>query len=371
MSLVLHCHTLSSKLRSAASAARFQSSTNNPSEAERIRALVDCARYPLDDAGSPGYAAVVHEARVSLASSGCASFPGFLAPAALHAAAAEARAKAPASFATDAMHNAYQLPGVDLALPVDHIRNVRMRTRVASTAFDELDPRGALRSLYSSDELLRFVRDVLGKELSVNKSKALGGSGGGVVGGGAAPLYRLVDPLGACTVNVFRPGWSHAWHFDEAEATTTLCLQQAEAGGVFEFTPPLRETAGDLAAAAVAAVVNAHSDYAVTCSGGGGCNGNAYSSAVPPSSPRGASRAKSGGAPAAEPAPEAVPVLTAPFTPGTLQVFAGRYSLHRVTDVAPSATRDRLVAVLCFASEPRLRNSPEVQEMFWGRRSAD
>jgi len=39
-----------------------------------------------------------------------------------------------------------------------------------------------------------------------------------------------VDPIGACTINVFREGWHHAWHFDEAEFTVTLSLQAADEG---------------------------------------------------------------------------------------------------------------------------------------------
>ena len=73
-------------------------------------------------------------------------------------------------------------------------------------------------------------------------------------------MFRLADPLGACSVNIFRPGWCHAWHFDEAKYTTTLCLQQPERGGEFEYSPPLRDDVADLAACAVAGIVNAHSE---------------------------------------------------------------------------------------------------------------
>ena len=65
-----------------------------------------------------------------------------------------------------------------------------MRTRVASTAWDEIE--GPLRALFEYNGLVDFVGAVLGQR-----------------------LYRLADPLGACSVNIFRPGWHHAWHFDE------------------------------------------------------------------------------------------------------------------------------------------------------------
>ena len=52
---------------------------------------------------------------------------------------------------------------------------------------------------------------------------------------------------------------------------------------------------------------------------------------------------------------------------GTLQIFAGRYSLHRVTKITSSATTDRPVAVFCYRSEPGIINSPAAQDMLWGR----
>jgi len=57
--------------------------------------------------------------------------------------------------------------------------------------------------------------------------------------------------------------------------------------------------------------------------------------------------------------------IVSDFAPGTLQVFGGRYCLHRVDPV--QGGRDRLIAVLCFASEPGVVNSAAVQQMFWGR----
>ena len=190
-----------------------------------------------------------------------------------------------------------------------------MRTRVASTAFDELDAGGALRRLYGSDALLELVRKVTN-----------------------ATVFRLEDPLGAASINVFEPGWEHAWHYDEAEFTVTLSLQRGDSGGDFEFTTPLRSTRADLAPTATAAVVNAHSQYDVL-----------------PRRPH--DDANDGDEPPA--------ARVAPFAPGTLQIFAGRYSFHRVSPVVGATTR--LVAVFCFTNEPGFVNTPDVQEMFWGR----
>ena len=54
-----------------------------------------------------------------------------------------------------------------------------------------------------------------------------------------------------------------------------------------------------------------------------------------------------------------------PFTPGTLLIFGGQQTLHRVTEV--KGERLRLVPVLCFSETPGVTNSEEVRKLFWGR----
>jgi hypothetical protein len=280
---------------------------------------IDFERYPVGEPSSALLSEAIADARRSLAVTGCASFPGFFTAEATAAAASEAVSKAPDAFVTNSVHNAWQLPDDDPAYPSDHVRNLRMRTHVASIACDELALDGPLRRLYAYDPFVDFIRAVTSREA----------------------LFRLADPLGACSINVFRTSWHHAWHFDESEYTTTLCLQQAEQGGDFEFTVPLRTSLSDLAIPAVAALISQRSEHKVLLAKGA-----------------------SGSMPTVPPVP---PVATAPFEPGTLQVFAGRYSLHRVTPIGEGTTRDRMVAVLCFATRPGVINSPSVQTMFWGR----
>ena len=110
-------------------------------------------------------------------------------------------ASSPLAWITDSDHNAWQTQRDD-DLPATHLVNLFMRTRVASVAFDKIGP--TLRALYEAPALLTFLSDLLGKK-----------------------LYRLADPLGACSINVFRDGWDHALHYDEAEYTVTLSLQQS------------------------------------------------------------------------------------------------------------------------------------------------
>ena len=187
--------------------------------ARRLGDLVNLERYPIGDLRSVEGRALVDKARRDLQATGCASFPCFLTAAALSDAVAEATAAAPDAFETDDTHNAYQLSDTDATLLATHVRNQQMRTRVASTACDELDESRAIRALYACDELLGLVKAITGRS-----------------------VHRLADPLGAASINVFRSGWSHAWHYDESEFTVTLSLVQAAEGGAFEFTEPLRKT---------------------------------------------------------------------------------------------------------------------------------
>lgn len=134
---------------------------------------------------------------------------------------------------------------------------------------------------------------------------------------GKTPFYRFGDPLGACSINVFVDGGEHGWHFDESEFTVTLMLQPPEHGGAFEYVPQIRGR---------------------------------------PDEEECVARALSG---------DRSGVVELPFTAGTLLVFGGRQTLHRVTRV--SGSRPRLVPVLCYSERPGLTNSDAVRKLFWGR----
>ena len=62
-------------------------------------------------------------------------------------------------------------------------------------------------------------------------------------------------------------------------------------------------------------------------------------------------------------------VVRLPFTPGTLLIFGGNQTIHRVTRV--SGDQARLVPIFCFSEQPGAQNSETVRELFWGRRGAD
>jgi hypothetical protein len=134
---------------------------------------------------------------------------------------------------------------------------------------------------------------------------------------GKQSFYRFADPFGACSINVFVDGGEHGWHFDESEYTVTLMLQKPAQGGAFEYVPRIRGL--DDEKTRVASILKG----------------------------------------------ERRDVVELPFTAGTLLIFGGRQTLHRVTRV--SGERARLVPVLCYSEVPDVVNSESVRKLFWGR----
>lgn len=255
--------------------------------------MVDLDRYPVDDLSSPKGEAFLAQCRDRYKREGACLLQGFVKPAALDVLAAEAEAVADKAYFCEDEHTPYLKAGKDAA-----DGEVMEKTSVGSIAYDYLPTNASLRRLYEWTPLKKFIAAVLDK----------------------STLYHFADPLGACSVNVFRHDGQHGWHFDESEFTVTLMLQQPELGGDFEYVPLIRGRADE--AEQVMRAIDGTSDA----------------------------------------------IHTLPFTSGTLSIFDGQQTLHRVTRV--SGNRLRLVPVLCFAEQPGQVNSDAVRRLFWGRAEA-
>lgn len=136
---------------------------------------------------------------------------------------------------------------------------------------------------------------------------------------GYKALYPMADTLSSLNVNVHQPGQVQGWHFDGAPFAVTLMLQSTIKGGQFEYVPDLRD----------AHSVNYQSIGAVL-------NG------------------------------ERANVRTLQIDDGTLVIFKGHHSLHRVS--APEE-KSRINAILSFSPRPGVRLDPHTQRTFYGRTS--
>ncbi|MBI4935956.1 MAG: hypothetical protein HY828_18910 [Actinobacteria bacterium] len=135
---------------------------------------------------------------------------------------------------------------------------------------------------------------------------------------GEDQFHRYADPLADVIVNTAEEGNGFPWHFDTNNYTVTLAIQNAEVGGDFEYSPYVR-TPLDENYTGVQAVLDGHSDT----------------------------------------------IRTLQLEPGDLQIFKGRYSLHRVTPLA--GHRMRYVAIFSYVEEPGMVGSPERTAQLYGR----
>ena len=135
---------------------------------------------------------------------------------------------------------------------------------------------------------------------------------------GAQDFYRYADPLADVIINVVEEGEGFPWHFDTNNFTVTLAIQNGEAGGVFEYAPGLRST-DDECFDAVADVLDDRSDR----------------------------------------------VKSLHLVPGDLQIFKGRYSLHRVTPV--TGARRRYVGIFSFVETEGMVGSVARTQQLYGR----
>ncbi len=136
-------------------------------------------------------------------------------------------------------------------------------------------------------------------------------------------LYELADPLAGLCLNVVTPGHAHPWHFDTNEFTVSMLTQAPAAGGTFEYCPHIRsaqqENLGD-----VSAVLAGRGDHLVH---------------------------------------------RLELRPGDLQLFQGRYSLHRVSPVAGDTERHS--AIFAYSERPGVIGTLARTQQLFGRVTPD
>jgi len=267
-----------------------------------IKNIVTTERYPITKQGTEEYSSLLAKCRGEYLSAGLVTLPGFLRPSAVATAVQNVNQNIHQVFESDGTHNMFLDQG-DPTLPSSHVRNQQLPTQVGALAYDFQDPQGAVVTLYRNESFREFLRSVLGLD----------------------NLYRLDCPIGACTVNVFKPGQKHAWHFDEACHSVTIMLQKAETGGHFRLTKIIRQRK-EISSQVFKILEEVQQQ---------------------------------------EKEEESSLIRTLEFEPGTLSIFSGSTCLHEVGLVEGGLCRE--VAVLCYANEPNKNNSPEVQQHFFGR----
>lgn len=136
---------------------------------------------------------------------------------------------------------------------------------------------------------------------------------------GKRRVFEYADPLAGLVATILPPGGRYPWHYDTNEYVVTIMVNRPQSGGRFEYHRDLRRP-GEENLDGLGAIL-------------------AGRPATPPR--------------VVDPAP------------GDLQLFLGRYSLHRVTEVGgPSA---RHVLVLSYAGQPGVIGPVDRTRSVYGR----
>jgi hypothetical protein len=139
---------------------------------------------------------------------------------------------------------------------------------------------------------------------------------------GKRELFRFADPFQALNLIYLRQGEGSPWHFDHNDSTVTLLLQAPESGGEFEYVPFLRAKDNENFEGVRQLLAGERTDLRV---------------------PRRSS--------------------------GTLTLFLGEFSAHRVTPVR--GHRARITAIMTYDERPDRESTDETNILVYGRRVAD
>jgi hypothetical protein len=131
-------------------------------------------------------------------------------------------------------------------------------------------------------------------------------------------VFRYDDPLGGLNLAAMYDGDRLAWHYDQTDFVVSLAVQESESGGDFECVPRTR-SAND----------ERYDDVSVILAG------------------------------------DESRVVTIPMTPGTLMLFEGRHTLHRVSDIA--GLRPRYVGLFGYDRKPGTCSSELLRAIRYGR----
>ena len=135
---------------------------------------------------------------------------------------------------------------------------------------------------------------------------------------GISPIYRWADPLACHAYNVMKPDGILPWHFDSCEFTLSIMIQKPDEGGIFEYCPFIREPG------------NENFDEVKKVLEG--------------------DRSK---------------VRQLKLEPGDLQIFKGRFTMHRVTKV--KGNKPRYLCIPAYVLDPWRVNTPEHSEAIYGK----
>ena len=256
---------------------------------------IDLDRYPILPEMGASHFALMSKIHQELEQDGCCVLKSFINSDAIDLLVKEGDATARFGFHNSAFTNPY-FTDDDPALPEDDPRRQFYPRSNAFIPGDSFGANSLLRQIYEWAPFTAFIKAALGEE----------------------KFYPYADPLADVVINMAGQGNGFPWHFDTNNYTVTLAIQNADAGGEFEYCPRIR-TAADENYTEVAQALNG------THPG----------------------------------------IKTINLEPGDLQIFKGRYSLHRVKPL--KGATPRYVGIFSYAEISDMVGNPRRVATLYGK----
>jgi hypothetical protein len=249
---------------------------------------LNLAEYPLNQDG-PARQRLVQTCREGLRQAGVFVLPNFVSAQALARLQTEVPAALPTGRVFSRYRTSYQSRDVDQKYPLLHPRNIAHldRYRVMKQSTMPPDCRHALEQIYHSDDLLKFLSDVMERPLQR------------VELGDQTRSKTTTVAYEGITVNLQEHGDSLLWHFDNNDFVVTIGIERPSGGGQFQYVPFIRSDEDEHYDDVMSVFLGEHPD-----------------------------------------------IRNIVLEPGTLVGFAGRRSIHRVAPVYGKGRR--LTAILLF-----------------------
>lgn len=134
-------------------------------------------------------------------------------------------------------------------------------------------------------------------------------------------IYRYADPMGGLNLSVMKDADYLRWHFDQTDFVTSLSIQNANLGGEFEFVPMTRNAKDERYDEVKKVLQGTHTG-----------------------------------------------IIKIANRPGTLVLFRGRHSIHRVTKIQGPVPR--LMGLLAYDERPDVNSTDHLRQMRYGRTKA-
>ena len=262
---------------------------------KNLENIVNLNEYPINQTNSDEYKKLIDKNKKLLDQDGCCVLPNFIKTQSLSKMKEEVERNLNKIHWTKDSHNPYFTKD-DPELSKDHPKRIFTFRESGYLNSDDLENNSDLDTLYESEEMLKFVSDSLG----------------------VYPLYKWADPLGKNPYSVMHEDHYFPWHFDGNEFTLSILIQKAEKGGLFEYSPYLRNEN------------NENFDEVTKVLRG-----------------------------------DRKTVKSLDLKPGDLQIFKGRFSMHRVTKVEGKTSR--YIALPTYVKDPYRVNKPEHSKQVYGK----